>query len=222
MSIADIGYKGNQTPLNYTGNTHGGMCEVNGQWYIFYHRQTNRIKCSRQACAEKLTILPDGSIPQVEVSSCGLNDGPLSGKGRYEARIACNLGAATSMVKSDEARKKDKKNLLPFFTQSGEDREANGDQYIANLRHGSWCGFKYFAFDGTESAVSVRVRGDGAGILWLHTDRGLPPVGSVLITTAGEDWTEFSGKFEAPAGESPLYFVYEGGGSLDFAAFTLS
>ena len=222
VSIADIGYKGNQTPLNYTGNTHGGMCEVNGQWYIFYHRQTNRIKCSRQACAEKLTILPDGSIPQVEVSSCGLNDGPLSGKGRYEARIACNLGAAIRMVKSDEARKKDKKNLLPFFTQSGEDREANGDQYIANLRHGSWCGFKVFAFDGTESEASVRVRGDGAGILWIHTDRGLPPVGSVLITTAGEDWTEFSGKFEAPAGESPLYFVYEGGGSLDFAAFTLS
>ena len=26
---------------NYLGNTHGGMAELNGQWYIFYHRQTN-------------------------------------------------------------------------------------------------------------------------------------------------------------------------------------
>ena len=63
VSIADIGYKGNTIPHNYTGNTHGGMVEVNGQWYIFYHRQTNKQKCARQGCAEKITILPDGSIP---------------------------------------------------------------------------------------------------------------------------------------------------------------
>ena len=220
VSIADIGYKGNRTPLNYTGNTHGGMCEVHGQWYIFYHRQTNKIKCSRQACAEKLTILPDGSIPQAEVTSCGLNDGPLTGKGKYEARIACNLGAAVPMVKSDEARKKDKKNLLPTFTQSGEDREENGDQYIANLRHGSWCGFKYFAFDGTESELTVTLRGDAAGTLKAYTDRSLPPVASILVKPI-EDWAEYSGKIELPAGTSPLYFVYEGGGSLDFTAFEI-
>lgn len=213
-------YKGNQTPLNYTGNTHGGMCEVNGQWYIFYHRQTNKIKCSRQACAEKITIFPDGSIPQTDVTSCGLNDGPLAGKGRCEARIACNLGATVPMVKSDEAKKKDKKNLLPYFTQSGEDREANGDQYIANLRHRSWCGFKYFAFDGSESKITVTLRGNAVGTLKVHTDRDLPPIASILIKPC-EDWTEYSGKLEIPAGEAPLYFVYEGGGSLDFAAFEI-
>ena len=220
VSIADIGYKGNRTPLNYTGNTHGGMAEVSGQWYIFYHRQTNRIKCSRQACAEKLTILPDGSIPQVEVTSCGLNDGPLTGKGRYEARIACNLGAAVGMVKSDEAKKKDKKKLLPYFTQSGEDREENEDQYIANLRHGSWCGFKYFAFDGSESKLTVTIRGDAAGTLKVYTDRDLPPVAYVPVKPS-DDWTSFSGKLTIPAGTAPLYFVYEGGGSLDFAAFEI-
>lgn len=220
VSIADIGYKGNRTPLNYTGNTHGGMAEVSGQWYIFYHRQTNRIKCSRQACAEKLTILPDGSIPQVEVTSCGLNDGPLTGKGRYEARIACNLGAAVGMVKSDEAKKKDKKKLLPTFTQSGEDREENEDQYIANLRHGSWCGFKYFAFDGSESKLTVTIRGDAAGTLKVYTDRDLPPVAYVPVKPS-DDWTSFSGKLTIPAGTAPLYFVYEGGGSLDFAAFEI-
>ncbi len=221
VSITDLGYKGNQTPLNYSGNTHGGMAEVNGQWYIFYHRQTNRIKCSRQACAEKLTILPDGSIPQVEVTSCGLNDGPLYSKGRYEARIACNLGAAVPMVKSDEAKKKDKKNLLPYFTQSSEDRETNGDQYIANLRHGSWCGLKYFAFDGSESKITVILRGNAVGTLKVHTDRNLPPVASILVKPR-EAWTEYSVKLEIPAGEAPLYFVYEGGGSFDFSVFEIS
>ena len=220
VSIADLGYKGNKTPLNYTGNTHGGMAELNGEWYIFYHRQTNKIKCSRQACAEKLTILPDGSIPQVEVSSCGLNGGPLSGKGRYEARIACNLSGKNGTVKSDEARKKDKKNLLPYFTQSGEDREENGDQYIANLRDGAWCGFKYFAFDGTESRLTVTVRGQAEGTLKVFTNRNMLPIASILIRRS-EDWTSYSAPLSLPAGTEPLYFVYEGAGSMDFQSFEI-
>ena len=218
VSIADIGYKGNEIPLNYTGNTHGGMVCVKGQWYIFYHRQTNRIKCSRQACAEKLTILPDGSIPQVRVTSCGLNDGPLAGKGKYEARIACCLGAAHRMVKSDNAKKEDKEMLLPYFTQSGEDREENGDQYIANMRNGARCGFRYFAFDGSESLMTVTIRGNAEGTLKVYTKKSTVPAACITIE-ASDDWKEFSGSFAAEAGKAPLYFVFEGSGSLDFCSF---
>lgn len=220
VSIADLGYQGNTVPTNYTGNTHGGMAEVNGQWYIFYHRQTNKIKCSRQACAEKITILPDGSIPQVEVTSCGLNNGPLTGKGRYEARIACNLSSKDGIVKSDDARRKDKKNLLPYFTQSGEDREKDGDQYIANLRSGSWCGFKYFRFEGDEHQISVTVRGDANGTLKLCTDRRLPPIASIPVKPS-EGWTEYTGRLAVPKETAPLYFIYEGGGQLDFFTFQI-
>lgn len=220
VSIADIGYKGNETPLNYTGNTHGGMVEVNGQWYIFYHRQTNKIKCSRQGCAEKIEILPDGFIPQVEVTSCGLNDGPLPGKGSYEARIACNLSAKNGTLKSDDARKKDKKNLYPYFTQSGVDRMDNGDQYIANLRDGSWSGFKYFEFDGSELEITVTVRGEGHGILDVFTDRNMKPVASVTVTPA-EDWVTYSALLKVQAGTAPLYFIYNGQDSIDFKAFDI-
>ena len=220
VSIADIGYKGNTMPLNYTGNTHGGMAEINGEWYIFYHRQTNRIKCSRQACAEKLTILSDGSIPQVEVTSCGLNGGPLAGKGRYEARIACNLGAPSRMVKSDDAKKKDRKSLLPYFTQSGGDREENGDQYIANLRNGSWCGFKYFAFDGTEKQISVTVRGGAEGKLMVYTDRRRTSVAEIPLSSL-EECSAFSSAIHTGSGVLPLYFIFEGKGSIDFKEFRI-
>ena len=220
VSIADIGYKGNETPLNYTGNTHGGMVCVNGQWYIFYHRQTNRIKCSRQACAEKITILEDGSIPQVEVTSCGLNNGPLVGKGCYEARIACNLSGKNGMVKSDEAKKKDKKMLLPYFTQSGVDREENGDQYIANMQDGAWCGFKYFAFDGTESSLKVMVRASGEGVLKVSTERGGKPAAEVAVKPCG-GWMSFEGAFTVQEGTAPLYFTYEGNGKVDFKSFEI-
>lgn len=58
--------------LNCLGNTHGGIEYINGQWYVFYHRQTNRTQFSRQGCAEKISIDADGHIRQVPVTSCGL------------------------------------------------------------------------------------------------------------------------------------------------------
>lgn len=176
VSIGDVGYQGNTTPINYTGNTHGGMVEVNGQWYIFYHRQTNKQKCARQGCAEKLTILPDGSIPQVEITSCGLNSGPLAGKGTYEARIACNLSSRQGIFPYLKTHEKDKKGTHPYFTQSGADREENGDQHIANMTDGAWAGFKYFAFGGDEKEISVTLRGTASGTLAVRTERGGKPV----------------------------------------------
>ena len=71
------------------------IVEINEQWYIFYHRQTNRHQFSRQGCAEKIKIEKDGSIKQVEMTSCGLNNGLFIGKGIYEARIACVLLSKT-------------------------------------------------------------------------------------------------------------------------------
>ena len=35
ISNGDISFKGRSTPLNYTANTHGGLVQINGQWYIF-------------------------------------------------------------------------------------------------------------------------------------------------------------------------------------------
>ena len=44
VSNADIGLPGItdiKTARNYIGNTHGSLCQVNGIWYVFYHRQTS-------------------------------------------------------------------------------------------------------------------------------------------------------------------------------------
>lgn len=94
VDLGDLYLKENEDEhhaSNYLGNTHGGMIEIDCAWYIFYHRQTNRSSYARQACAERLNRRPDGGFYQAELTSCGLNGGPLAGKGRYPARIACNL-----------------------------------------------------------------------------------------------------------------------------------
>lgn len=54
-----------------------GLVEIEGQWYVFYHRHTNRHRNSRQMCGEPIKIAEDGRITQTEVTSCGLNGGSL-------------------------------------------------------------------------------------------------------------------------------------------------
>lgn len=219
VSIGDIGLPGvtDDNARNFTGNTHGGMVEVNGQWYIFYHRQTNQQKCCRQACAEPITILPDGSIPQVEVTSCGLNGKPLKGKGRYEARIACNLKGAKGTFAYTETRHKQTE--YPYFTQSGEDREDHPDQYIANMQNGAVAGFKYFDLEGSGN-LGAEVRGNGKGELLVSLQENGSPVCRIPVQPSVQ-WQEYSSSARLPEGKSALFFRFEGEGALDLNAIIL-
>lgn len=72
------------------GNDHGSICLINGQWYIFYHRMTNGTIMSRRACVERIEILPDGTIPPVEMTSLGFEES-LNPYKLTPAEIACVL-----------------------------------------------------------------------------------------------------------------------------------
>lgn len=136
VSNGDIGYRGRDTQhkLNMTGTTHGSIIEINGQWYVFYHRLTHKSDYSRQACAEKIRILEDGSIPQAEMTSCGLNDGPLSAEGTYPAVIACNLTNGHMPHGSNSVFQIS----FPNVTHKGQER------FIAEIEDNTLIGYKYF------------------------------------------------------------------------------
>lgn len=136
VSNGDIGYRGRDTQhkLNMTGTTHGSIIEINGQWYVFYHRLTHKSDYSRQACAEKIRILEDGSIPQAEMTSCGLNDGPLSAEGTYPAVIACNLTNGHMPHGSNSVFQIS----FPNVTHKGQER------FIAEIEDHTLIGYKYF------------------------------------------------------------------------------
>ena len=82
------------------GNNHGSICCINGQWYIFYHRMTNATITSRRACVEKIEILPDGTIPQVEMTSLGFEDA-LNPYRIISADIACVLKGGCFIAEFD-------------------------------------------------------------------------------------------------------------------------
>lgn len=205
---------------NYLGNTHGGMLKIGEQWYIFYHRQTNRHSYSRQACAEKLVQNSDGSFQQAAVTSCGLNNGPLIGEGRYEARIACNLWSKEGVGRYDGQAPKKRLAAHPYFTQTGKDRERDGDQYIANMHDGAVAGFKYFNFQ-NNSGISVEVRGIADGKIIVSTDEKFEEIIACIPVKLTGEQTIQEVQSSIGDGVKPLYFQFSGEGSIDFIAFEL-
>ena len=219
VSLGDLfldGRENEKDGVNYLGNTHGGLLNIGDDWYIFYHRQTNRHSYSRQACAEKLVRTPDGRFLQAEVTSCGLNGGPLKGRGAYEARIACNLWSKDGVGRYDGSNPRKKLKDHPYFTQDGQD----GAQYIANMRDGAVAGFKYFEFRGLRQ-VGITVGGVGKGRMQISTEPDFSTIcGEIPIGTDGA-YMDLVTECSVPDGVHALYFKFTGRGFVNFSAFEL-
>lgn len=220
ISNGDIGYNGRaqDKALNYWGNIHGSIENINGQWYVFYHRQTNKTEQSRQACAEKINIDENGHISQVEITSEGLNGKPLSGTGYYPAYIACNLMSANGAIKCAYGPfSKHKYKAHPCVTQEKSGKRKY--QYISNMKNGATAGYKYFKIK-SPCKIDLLVRGS-AGKVKISSSLGGAPVATVKIE-ASKQWCNASTELRLFSGVTPLYFTYEGVGSIDFRGFTLA
>lgn len=222
VSNGDIGLPGvtdEKNALAYTGNNHGSLVQIRGIWYIFYHRQTNQSLYSRQGCAEEVRFTSDGRIPQVEMTSGGLNGKPMRGIGKYDARIACHLFSKEgslpyTLVMLGSAIRKH-----PYFTQDGPDRQGKPNQYIANMQDGATAGFKYFAF-AEANAIAVTTRGTGIGKLIVKDGLRGQVVARVPIHPSQTARTA-TASLTIDNGKRPLYFTFEGEGAMDFIAFDL-
>ena len=219
VSNGDIGLEGVpdvKHARNNTGNTHGSIIELNGKYFVFYHRHSNRKQSSRQAMAEEIRF-EDGKFYQAEMTSCGLNGGPLEGKGTYPSYIACNLYGKKgtrflSMIKHP-------KNGTPYLTQDGKDRESGPDQYIANMCDSALAGFKYFDLSETKE-ISVAIKGRAEGTLYVRTSENGEAVATITVSPCKEV-KEFSSAVHTSGNREALFFTFEGKGSFDFISFTL-
>ncbi len=123
------------------GNDHGSICNINGQWYIFYHRMTNGTVFSRRACVEKIEILEDGTIPQVKMTSMGFEKA-LNPYKITPADIACVLKGG------------------PIVTEFNE-----FERVITNIQDGAIIGYRDFDFGDDWSSKNMefvaKVRGRG-------------------------------------------------------------
>ena len=209
VSNGDIGMQGRKKEdrLMMTGNNHGSIARINGQWYVFYHRQTHLNTFSRQGCAEKITILPDGSIPQVEMTSCGLNGGPLLAEGVYPASICCNLTNG-HMPHADQ---QDYREPMPHITHEGQ------AHFISGIADGTCVRYKYFALE-EDTTLTITLRGQAHGELHVLLDEKQQGAVGIDPDTA---WHSVSIPLNA-RGTCALSLQYQGEGSLDIQEMSFS
>lgn len=148
---------------------------------------TNNTIMSRRACVEKIEILPDGTIPTVEMTSLGFEDS-LDPFKPYPADIACVLKGGCFITEKDT------------FTRS-----------IVNITEGNVIGYKYFDFGEDFSSktmkIALKVRGMGTvAKVAVYADdyENSEPVGYVDIGTGDGVYT---GVIKSLTGRHSIYFV---------------
>lgn len=172
------------------GNDHGSVCCVNGQWYIFYHRMTNGTIMSRRGCVERIEILPDDTIPQVEMTSLGFEES-LNPYDFTQADTACVLKGGCYITETS------------VF-----------ERPIVNVTDGCVMGWKYFDFgeDFASKTMQIRLKLRGTGSRGRVHVRLDSEDGEELGTV---DFAEDSGtagaRIKAATGRHAVFLVAESG-----------
>lgn len=213
VSNGDIGWQGRTKPVYTLGNNHGGIEKIGDDYYIFYHRQTNGTEFSRQGCAEKIEIADDGSIAQVEITSCGLNGGPLASAGTYPASIACHLTSPETM---DRIAYED-----PTMQTQTRITEQQNISYVTAIKDGTILGYKYF-LPGDVGALALELRGKFRGTVQICADeKGALLLGKRDINMQQDNWSNVCAKVHLPdTGKYALYLMFAGEGELDMKSFS--
>ena len=214
VSNGDIGLNGRTAPVYTIGNNHGGLVEVGNEVYIFYHRPTNGTEASRQGCAERVEIRPDGSIPQVEMTSCGLNGAPLIADGSYPASIACHMTCPTTSARINYQD--------PILQTQTRVTQRQNLSYITAIQDGTLLGYKHFSFAGSE-LLALELRGSFAGTITVsHDEEGAAEIGALELSLSAEQWGLHLIPITPEMGVHALYIRFTGEGELDMKTFAFA
>lgn len=219
ISNGDFGYQDNKIQKMPYGNNHGGLVQLNDNWYIFYHRQTHGIECCRQGCAEKLPLKPNGWFSQAEITSCGLNKEALPAEGIYNACYCCHLTAPqirTERLTIRECRRETEPHIYEEVNGCCEEEYLH---YIANIQPETVVGYKYFDFK-EPSRIDLTLRGIGNVIICMIMDdpQDTPVVEQVCTLTKNE-WQTFSISLPKVKGIHALYFQFVPEFAIQFKDF---
>lgn len=202
------------------GNNHGSLIEINGQWYIFYHRHTGTDEFSRQGMLEPVDVAmgADGKIyigdityvngepvssKPVEMTSQG---GHVNGLDAYKiisAGYACHLSPLHCAY------------IKPVYEQ------IDGiSAPIVNIKNGTTAGFRYIQF-GANAPKTATITASATATMTvnLRIDNYRGRVVAKFELTPGK--TEFTAPVTAGViGKRAVYFEFVGDGEAEFVDFT--
>ena len=181
------------------GNTHGSICEINGQWYVFYHRQTGINEYARQAMVAPIDVkVEEGKGGKVEISEGEYNSQGFALNGldpfeRHSAGICCwYTGPKPATHEWPNNTFYGSYVAAGYGTDSKFDAPydlKNNTNLVVNNTDGSIVGYKYFNFDADHLERTIK---DGNLKLVL----GLTPEGidGTIDIMQDRPWTSQGGK----------------------------
>ena len=217
---------------NPYGNTHGSLCEINGKWWLFYHRQTGTNEYSRQAMVAPVTVKVEKGrngkviISEGEYTSEGFCTEGLNPLNKTAAGLACYLvnpkGVGQKYPDFFFSGSYIKPTRLDTASYAGPFNQKQPWCPVVNNTSGSVVGYKYFNFTRTYNAKHVRfkahIKPDGnAGTITIlvggpSAGRGGKVVGVISVDAANSDEIiEVQASVDAIAdikGKQPLYFLF--------------
>ncbi len=225
---------GKVIPTAYpSGNTHGGICEINGKWWVFYHRQAGLTEYCRQAMVAPIEVTvetgPGGkvSISEGEVTSEGFAVEGLDPFVNTPAGIACHVtGPTPAYAKYPNyyfSGSYLKATYLDTDSYTGPFNQKIPDSPVVNNTAGSIVGYKYFNMDKAGKCADLSleflmVPGGQDGELVVMLDSPYESKGGKVIGTlklsAGmpQEMTEMRTAIDLSGtdaeGKHAMYFVF--------------
>lgn len=172
-------------------NNHGSIECVNGQWYVFYHRCSRGVQQHRRLCIEKIEILPDGSIPEVKMTSQGVG-APFAPGEKIMGYQACEVHGGCYIDVNEEY-----------------------GEVLTHMAGGTEAVFRYVESGAGWSRVRFTARGKGC----LHFLLDGQEAGSTCVDS--RDWTTLEAPITGKAGCCELVVRAEEAEGLELAELTL-
>ena len=216
-----------------TGNTHGSICEINGQWYVFYHRQCGLDEFSRQAMVAPITVEveegPGGKvkISEAEHTSEGFATLGLDPFAHHQAGIACVFtGPKPAVLRYPDIiyyGPYPKPHYVDAYGQKPNPYDLRVNRCnLAHCTDGSTAGYKYFNFDKTHGRDGLKLlmylipQGvDATVTIWVgrpNSEEGGVKIGSFELSSSMGD-TSREIVVDVPGlsrieGRKALYFTF--------------
>lgn len=150
-----------------SGNTHGSICQVGDQWYVFYHRQTGTNEFARQAMVAPIEVevdeAPGGSvrITEGEYTSEGFALEGLDPLETHSAGIACwYTGPRPAEHHWPDKTFYGSYVAASYGTETNFEAPydlCNNSNPVVNNTHGSIVGYKYFNFSKTHGRKDLQM-----------------------------------------------------------------
>ena len=189
------------------GNTHGSICEINGKWWVFYHRQTGTDEYARQAMVAPIEVkVEEGVGGKVEISEGEYNSEGFATNGlnpleRHSAGIACWYTGPKPAT-----HEWPNNTFYGSYVASGYGTESNFDapydlknntNDVVNNTDGSIVGYKYFNFSDVD--YGTHLFGQDGKLLLNLTPQGIDGTIEIMVDRPWASQGMLLGKIELKA-----------------------